>query len=360
MSVSNKVFKILLQGGLLIVLLFVSACAPAATPTPEPTAAPKKVALVINGTLGDLGFFDSANNGVVRAGKDFGMDVKVIEATYDTNKWEPALIDAANGPYDVIIAGTFNMKEMMEKVAPQFPDKQFILFDVSADFEKCPDCKNIYGIVYRYNEAGYLAGALAAKVTSSDMSRANADKVVGFVGGMDIPVIQNFLVGYEKGIKDTDPEVKLLTAFAGDFNDPAKGKQLTEQMVDNGADVVWAVAGATGLGVYEAALEKDIYAIAVNENQVKALLPNNAGYADTIAGAAIANVGQSLYIALESYSKGTMVSGQNVSYGVKDGVVDLENNEYYQKIVSEDIRQQMEALKKEIVDGKIEIPSVGT
>lgn len=320
---------------------------------------PIRVALVVNGTLGDLGFFDSANAGVVKAGQDFGLEVKTIEATYDTNKWEPALVDAANGPYDVIIAGTFNMKEIMENIAPQFPDKQFILFDVSADFTK-PDIGNIFSIVYKYNECGYLAGALAAEMTSADMSRSNDKKVVGFVGGEDIPVIQNFLVGYEKGIKDTDPEVKLLTAFAGDFNDPVKGKQLTANMIDNGADVVWAVAGATGLGVFEAALEKGIYAIAVNENQVDALLPNDSGYAETIAGAAMANVGQSLYVALDSYVKKTMVSGQNVAYGLTEGVVELEDNEYYRSIVPESIRNKLKDLMKEIGEGKIEIPSVSS
>lgn len=332
------------------------------TQASEPTAVPAEpasVALVINGTLGDLGFFDDANDGVTRAGKDFGMDVKTIEASYDTNKWEPALVDAANGPYNVVISGTYNMEQAMEKVAPEFPDKQFLLFDVSADFTKC-NCTNIYGIVYRYNEAGYLAGALAAKMTSSSMSRANPEKVVGFVGGMDIPVIQNYYVGFEKGVKDTDPEVEILQAFVGDFNDPTKGKQLTEQMVDQGADVVWAVAGASGLGVFEGALDKEVYAIAVNPNQVQALLSNNAGYADTIVASAITLLGQSLYLALQDYTNGTLATGQNVSYGIKDGVIDLEQSEYYLKAVPEEIRNQMEEIKQQVIDGKIEIPSVTT
>ncbi len=346
---------------LLILLMFgllVAGCAKD-TGGDNGEADPIRVALVVNGTLGDLGFFDSANSGVVKAGKDFGLEVKTIEASYDTNKWEPAFEDAANGPYDVIIAGTFDMKEIMENVAPQFPDKQFILFDVEADFTK-PDLDNIYGIVYKYNEVGYLAGALASEITVSDMPKANDKKVVGFVGGMDVPVIQNFLVGYEKGVKDSGLDIELLTAFAGDFNDPVKGKQLTEQMIDNGADVVWAVAGASGLGVFEAALEKNVYAIAVNENQVEALLPNDEGYAETIAGAALANVGHSLYVALESYVNGTMESGQNVFYGLTEGVVELEDSEYYKSIVPESIRKKLEEIIKDVSEGKVDVPSVSS
>jgi basic membrane protein A len=333
-----------------------TVAAPTTAPTTAPTKAPIRVALVINGTLGDLGFFDSANAGVQKAAKDFGMQVKVIEATYDTTKWEPAFTDAANGPYDVVIAGSSSMEAIVEKVAPQFPDKQFILFDVAADFTKCA-CTNIYGITYRYNEAGYLAGALAAKITTSSMPRANAAKVIGFVGGMDIPVINDFLIGYQKGVADTDPTVTVLTAYAGDFNNPTKGKELTTQMIAEGADVVWAVAGATGLGVYEGAMDGKIYAIAVNENQVQALLSNNADYANTIVGAGIANVGNSLYLALKAFADGTLVTGKNISYGVKEGVVELENNQYYQAAVPADIRTQMSKLQQEIVDGTIVIPS---
>ena len=197
-----------------------------------------KVALVINGSTGDGGFFDQANAGVTKAASKLGITAKVIETGYTPTKWAPALDDAASGDYGVVIAGSFPMAELVEQAAAQDPSKKFVLFDVAYDKKKCGGCTNIYSIVYRYNETGYLAGVVAGLVTRSKTPRTNEANVVGFVGGQDIPVIEQYKKGFIEGVKAVDPSATVESAFAGSFSDPVKGKQIANNIIGKGADVV--------------------------------------------------------------------------------------------------------------------------
>jgi Uncharacterized ABC-type transport system, periplasmic component/surface lipoprotein len=209
---------------LLAVVLLVSVMvAPGCKQTTTETQKKVKVTLYINGTLGDKSFFDSANRGLEMAVKDLGVDGKVIEGGYDPAKWQPDLEQLAQGDSEVIIIGTWQMVDAVTAVAPKHPDKKFIIFDTSVDYSK-GNLGNVYSILYKQNEASFLVGALAAMITTSNMPLANKDKVIGFLGGMDIPVINDFKVGYIQGAKYIDPEVKVLVSYAASFNDPAKGK----------------------------------------------------------------------------------------------------------------------------------------
>ena len=143
------------------------APAPAATEAPKATEAPAmaagtklRVKLVLNGTLGDKSFFDSAKRGLDMMTKELGYETKVVELGYDRNKWEPGIEDAAAADdYDVLVAGTFDMSPYIQTVAPKYPNKKFWTFDAGPDFAKCKDgCKNVYSIYFKQNEGSYLLG----------------------------------------------------------------------------------------------------------------------------------------------------------------------------------------------------------
>ena len=177
-------------------------CAPEAEPETPPTGggsdlpgAGKKVILLVSGTLGDKSFFDSAQVGMERIRAELGCEVKTLEMGVDPAKWEPTLADVSGQDWDLIIAGTWQMVDNIAKVAPQFPDKKYVIFDTTLDYTKAP-YENVYSITYKQNEGSYLAGALAALVTTSDMPKANPEKIIGFLGGQDQDVINDFLVGY--------------------------------------------------------------------------------------------------------------------------------------------------------------------
>ena len=203
---------------------------------------PLKVVLVLHGTLGDKSFFDSAEAGMKQAEADLPVTVKIIEAGYDKSKWQPALADAADGDYDVVIAGTFDMTPYVTDLAPQYPDKKFIIFDDAPDF-KC-DCKNVLGINYQTSSADIPAGYAAAKISKTG--------VIGETIGMDFPTVTDFKVGFDQGAKAANPKIQILNQVAGTFSDPAKGKEIALAQLGQNADVIFPIAGATGIGALQA------------------------------------------------------------------------------------------------------------
>lgn len=314
------------------------------TKAPE-TDKPLKVALLI-GSLGDMSFNDSANSGIERAKKDLGIDAQVIEYGNDPQKYEPTLIDTAEQGYDIVIMPT-NLQVSLENNAEAFPDTTFIMFDGEVDWTK-GDFKNVYCITYKANEASYLGGYVSAALSES--------KVLGFLGGIDQPVINDFLVGFIQGAQEYDPDIKVITNYAGSYSDPSKGKELTIAMINNGADMAFNVAGGTGVGLIEACVENGKYVLGVDSDQ--ALMYEKNGkqdYANSIPTSVLKNVGDSLYRALDLYKKGELKIGEAETLGIKENGVGLADNSYYQEMVPEEVRKNVENIKQQIIDGKIEV-----
>lgn len=348
-----------------VMMIFsLTACAqkPAETPAPaEPAkedAKPYKAALLLNGTLGDKSFFDSANAGLQKLKDEFGaekfdFEVEQMGATAaDEPKWEPTLLDFCDsGEYDVIIIGTWQMLEALQKAATEFPDQKFIFFDETFDYTK-GDFKNVYNVLYKQNEVSYLVGAAAAMMTT-DASLPMVDpsnKMIGFLGGMENPIIQDFLLGYIQGAKDVDPEIKVALSYVGNFYDSAAGKDLALLQYQNGVDVGYNVAGSAGLGQIDAAAEAKKYAFGVDSDQA-ALLPDKA---DFIPTSALKNVGNSLYRAIKlDMDGGKLAYGTAEKLGFAEGGVELVKDEHYEKMVPESIRTKIDQLEKDIISGKI-------
>jgi basic membrane protein A len=316
-----------------------------------------RVVLYVNGTLGDKSFFDSAHRGVTQAAEEFGFVTKTIEGTYEQANWEPDITQLAEGEWDIVIAGTWQTVEFLQRLAPEHPEKVFITYDTSVDYS-LEGMDNVYSILYAQNEGSFLVGALAAMVTSSDMPKANPEKVVGFLGGMDIPVINDFKVGYQQGAKYIDPEVEVLVSYAGLFNDPGKGKELVLAQYEQGADIAFNVAGETGIGLLDAAKDKDRYAIGVDSDQYFLYLETDPGKSANIVTSMMKNVDESIYRALKMYVEGNLPVGQAETLGIAEGGIGVADNENYQKLIPEEFREEVRELEEKIVSGEITVDTV--
>jgi len=313
-----------------------------------------RVVLYVNGTLGDKSFFDSAHRGVQQASSELGVVTRTIEGGYDPARWEPDISQLAEGDWDIIIAGTWQLQEILEKLAPRHPEKKFITYDTSVNYS-LPGLDNVYSILYKQNEGSFLVGALAAMVTSSNLPLANPQKVVGFLGGMDIPVINDFKVGYEQGAKYVDPAVRVLVSYAGSFSDSAKGKELMLAQYEQGADIAFNVAGETGLGLLDAAKERKRYAIGVDSDQYLLFKDTDPEKASYIVTSMMKNVDFSLFRAIKGTLDGTIQYGAAEALGIQEGGVGVSENENYLKLIPEDMRQRVKDLEDKILNGEIEV-----
>lgn len=315
-----------------------------------------RVVLLINGTLGDRSFFDSAANGMRIIKEELGVRTKVIEMSYDPSKWEPTLADVSDMDWDIIIVGTWQMTEMLEKIAPKHPEKKYIIFDTSVDYSK-GNLDNVYSILYKQNEGSFLAGALGAMVTSSDLPLANEDNYIGFLGGMDIPVINDFLVGYIQGAKYIDPDIKVAISYIGDFSDSAKGKEMALAQYNMGVDIGFNVAGQAGLGQIEAAKEANRYAIGVDSDQALLFEESAPDKATLILTSMLKRVDNSLVRAIKLYQEGKLEFGKAEPLGIKEGAVGLADNKYYQKLVPDEMKAKLKELRAKIESGEIVVES---
>lgn len=332
----------------LLALILLAACGTAA-PEEEPEAKVFKVALLV-GELGDLSFNDSAARGVRQADEEFeDVVVDIVEYGVAVDKFESTLLDTADKGYDMIFTSS-TLQEYVEAHAASFPDTVFGVFDTAIDFEK-GGLDNVYGIIYKANEASFLGGFLAAKLSQTG--------VISFLGGMDIPVISDFLVGYIQGAQLANPDVKVAITYAGSWSDSAKGKELALTMFNNqNADVIFNVAGGTGIGGIEASVETGKWSLGVDSDQ--AMIYDAAGktdFANAIVSSVLKNVDYSLYRAISLHREGKLAVGTNETLGIIEGGVGLADNKYFQANVSEEIRNEIKALEEKVTAGEIEVMS---
>jgi basic membrane protein A len=310
---------------------------------------PLNVALVVHGTLGDKSFFDSAAAGLERAEAELPVDVTVIEAGADRSRWQPALADAADQGFDVVIAGTFDMTGFMTELAGEYPDTKFILFDDTPDFSGGA-YPNILAITYRTSTAAYLAGYAAAKISQTG--------VLGTILGVEGATVLEFAVGFEQGARAANPDVEVLRAVAGSFTDPAKGKELALAQFAQGADIVFPIAGGTGIGALQAARDEGKLAIGVDSDQAAIFAPTDPDQAAVIFTSAEKRIGDSLYTALQQTIEGTAPYGSALLLGLQDGAVGITRNDQYMEHVPEDVRTEIDALEQQIISGEITVDSV--
>ncbi len=300
---------------------------------------------VINGPLGDQGFFDDAARGMA-ALEAAGNKTQNIQADADNPaQWRTNLESVSTGDWDVVITGTSQMVDILDETAPKYPDQSYIIYD------SVVEQPNVASIVYRQNEGSFLAGVLAAQVTvnADQFPLATGSKKVGVIGGMDIPVINDFVVGFEKGVESVDPSIEVLVSYVGDFVDANRGFDQAKAMYDQGADVVFQVAGGAGLGVLRASEEAGRYSIGVDSNQ-------NQLHPGHILASMLKNIGVSLESAVLASEAGTLEYGSTIEYGLANNGVslDFDDNE---GIVPQAIQDEIATYAQQVVDGAIDVPT---
>jgi basic membrane protein A len=284
----------------------------------------------------DKSFNQSAAGGIDRFKKETGINVFEAQASSDTQA-EQVLRGLARKKLDLIISVGFSQTQAVQKVAAEFPAVHFVLIDGTANG------KNVNSILFKEQEGSYLVGVAAAMASKSGK--------VGFVGGMDIPLIRAFECGYAQGAKSVNPKIdvqqNMVGTTAAAWNDPAKGGELARAQFDRGADVVFAVAGGSGLGVIQMAKSKGKLAIGVDSNQ-------NDIQPGSVLTSMVKNVGNAAYDALVQAKNGQYGSG--VTYkGLKEGGVDWALDKNNRAIVSAAMEKRVNAAKTDIINGKIKV-----
>ena len=304
----------------------------------EPVLAQFKVGLVLDrGGKDDKSFNASAYEGASRAKGKLGVFLKYVEAT-DDNAFEPMLRAFAQRNFDLVIGIGFAQKEPIAKVARQFPKTHFAIVDAQVDLP------NVRSLLFEDHEGAYVVGAIAALTSRSGK--------IGFVGGMDIPLIRRFSLAYEAGAKKINPQVTVLANYVGitseAWNNPPKGKELAVSQYDQGADVIFAAAGASGLGVLDAAEERKKFAIGCDSNQDW----TKPGW---ILTSMLKRVDEAVFATIAEAKEGKFAGGVK-HFGLANQGVDYSTDEFNAKILTESVRRRADALKADIIAGRIVVP----
>jgi basic membrane protein A len=298
------------------------------------------------GGRGDQSFNDSAARGLDKAKAEFGVEITELEATAGETEAtkEDRLRQLAEGDFNPIIAVGFAYCTSIVKVAPDFPDIKFAIVDGGGD-----DCKsdNMANLLFAEHEGSFLVGVAAALKSQSGK--------IGFVGGVNVPLIQKFEAGFTAGVKAAKPsatvDAKYLTQppdFTG-FNDPAKGETAANGMFDAGVDVVYAAAGGSGNGVFKAAKAKGKLGIGVDSDQYNQ--PALADVKDVIITSMLKKVDVAVYDFIKSVQENKFAAGEKV-YDLKQGGIDYATSGG--KI--DDIKSQLDDYKQKITSGQVTVP----
>lgn len=297
-----------------------------------------KIALVFDkGGKDDKSFNNSAYVGAMLAKEKLGAEIKYVEAP-DDNSFETLLKAFAKKDFDLIVSIGVAQADALTKVAGQFPKQKFLAIDADV---KAP---NVMTALFQEHEGSYLVGAMAAIASKTG--------VIGFIGGMDIPLIRRFQMGYEAGAKKANPKVKVLVNYVGVTGDawhnPAKGKELALAQVSSKADVIYHAAGASGAGLFDVLDEKNILAIGVDSNQ-------NWVRPGKVLTSMLKRVDHAVFIAAEDVSKNAFKSGVR-RFGLKDQGIDIAMDENNAKLVTPDMKKTVDGLKADILASKIMVP----
>ena len=264
-----------------------------------------KITLVLDeGGVNDQSFNQSAWEGALKAKEDLGVEVSYIEAKQESD-YATNIETAIDQESDLIIGVGFKLTDTIEQSAKAYPEQKFAIID--GTYDEIPS--NVAPILFNEEQAGYSVGLIAANMTETN--------VAGFIGGMEIPSVTNFLVGFEKAIKEENSDIKILTQYANSFTDAAKGRSIGEQMISNKADILFTAGGGINAGVFEVCKEKNIKAIGVD-------MPSNYIAPDVIITSALKNVGTGVELITKDLVAGKFKGGEVKMFDLTNGGVGFE------------------------------------
>lgn len=279
----------------------------------------------------DKSFNEAGFRGIEKWRKDTGKQALEFEIANESQR-EQALRRMAERGASPIIAIGFAQATTVEKIGKEFPKINFTIIDGIA---KLP---NVQSVLFKEHEGSFLVGMIAALTSKTSK--------VGFIGGMDIPLIRKFQCGYEQGVKYANPKGEVFTNMVGTtgaaWNDPARGGELARAQMAKGADVIFAAAGGTGMGVYQAAKDAKKFAIGVDSNQ-------NHIQPGTMLTSMVKRVEVAVYDAATNHKPGM------VTLGLKENGVDYAYDQYNEKLIAPDVKKKVDQAKADIIAGKIKV-----
>jgi basic membrane protein A len=296
-----------------------------------------RVGLVLDkGGKDDKSFNSAAYKGASDAKKDFGIYFKYIECT-DDSAFEPNIRTFAEKKFDMIVSLGFAQMEAVSKIAKDYPKTKFAIIDAKVDLP------NVASLLFSEHEGSFLVGAIAALKSKTGK--------IGFVGGMDIPLIRRFELGYKEGVLYVNPKAKIISNFVGvtmdAWNNPTKGKELANSQYDQNVDIIFAAAGASGMGVFDAAEERKKFVIGVDSNQ-NWIKP---GY---ILTSMLKKVDVAVYSIIKDGKEGHFAGGTKY-YHLNNKGVDYALDEYNKNLLSSEILKKIDQIKEDIIFQKIKV-----
>jgi len=300
-------------------------------------AADVKPAVVFDiGGKFDKSFNEAAYNGAEKYKAETGTKYRFFEVTNET-QFEQAHRKFAQRGSNPIIGVGFSQGGAVEKVAKKFPDTHFTLIDSVVDLP------NVQSVIFKEHEGSFLVGALAAMKSETGK--------IGFIGGMDIPLIRKFVCGYQQGAKWANPNIEVIQNMTGTtpsaWNDPGRGAELAKGQFDQGVDVVYAAAGGTGFGVYQAAKDNGKYAIGVDSNQ-------NHLYPGTMLTSMVKGVDVATYESFKATANDTWKGGISV-IGLKEGAVHWAYDDHNKDLITADMKAKADEAEAAIIDGSLSV-----
>ena len=335
-------------GMIFSLMLTLAASSVAAQASPAQSPVPPKVALIFDiGGRGDGGFNDSAYRGLEKAVAELGVKAVYIEHKRNL-ELEHALNQAAASDAGMVIGVGFAFSDRLRKLAEHYPRKKFVCVDYSATYDDkgriAPLPANLAGLQFKEEEGSYLVGAMAALKSKTG--------TIGFIGGMDSPLIRKFQAGYLAGAHAARPDIRVSSHFAGitgqAFNDPEKGYRIATRMYGEGADIIYHASGATGAGLFRAAKEMNKLAIGVDIDQ-SAMAPG------LVLTSMTKNIDVAVFESVRSFVRGDFSGGLKV-FGLKENGVGFTCNELNRRLIPADIHDRVLALQAKIIAGVVVVP----
>lgn len=304
--------------------------------------------------IGDQSYMDVTAHAEVLLEEKYGseIEVNIVQMGDDEADWEPANRQAAEEGYDIIVSGNWQYEGAMLTVAAEYPEIKYLNFDYSsAEANSLP---NVYAITYAAHEIGYLTGVVAAVKSNTG--------IIGGVVGQDNAGMNQFMAGYIQGAADVNPEIKVIISYVGSYTDPTTAKEMSTNMINEGADVIWGCAGGSGNGVFEAvsevALDADgnrvVWALGVDTDQYVSMSAKPE-LASTILTSGLKNCDVAITNAVTAIIDGTAPFGTQEMLGYAAGAVGLAENDYYTANMTADELALVKSFTDKVFNGETKV-----
>ena len=306
------------------------------------------------GGLGDGSFNDQAQQGIQQAQSE--LDIQFNEAqpgsTSEFKNFQQQFARSTDPAYELVCCIGFLQASALSETAPDFPDQRFMIVDSTVD------APNVASYVFAEEEGSYLVGELAGMLTTRDFSAGagstSPDSTsVGFVGGVESPLIRKFQAGYEAGVKAADSNVEIQTSYVGDFNDPTGGREAALAMYNSGADVIYHAAGNTGTGVFQAAQEQGKFAIGVDRDQSV----TKDSFADVILASMVKRVDTAVYNSVDAVVNDSFEGGSTHALGLDDEGINVVYGQQLGSEIPSEVKDAIAESRQSIIDGDVSVPT---